>query len=33
MCDDMSATSGTPPVSGVQWNSTPPMVSLVQTCT
>ena len=29
----MSATSGTSPVSGTQWNSTPPMVSLVQTCT
>jgi hypothetical protein len=33
MCDDMSATSGTPPVSGVQWYSTPPIVSLVHTCT
>jgi hypothetical protein len=32
MCDDMSATSGTSPVSGVHWYSTPPMVS-VQTCT
>ena len=29
----MSATSGTSPVSGTQWNSTPPIVSLVQTCT
>ena len=26
----MSATSGTSPVSGVQWYSTPPIVSLVQ---
>src|SRR6267142_1709039 len=33
MCDDMSATSGIPPVSGVHWYSTPPMVSFVQTCT
>src|SRR3954464_10876891 len=33
MLDDMSATSGTLPVSGVQWNSTPPMVSLEQMCT
>ncbi len=30
---DMSATSGTSPVSGVQWYSTPPMVSLLQMCT
>ena len=29
----MSATSGTSPVSGVHWYSTPPIVSLVQTCT
>jgi hypothetical protein len=25
---DMSATSGTSPVSGTKWNSTPPIVSL-----
>jgi len=31
--DDMSATSGTSPVSGVQWYCTPPMVSLEQMCT
>ncbi len=30
ICEDMSATSGTPPVSGVQKNSTPPIVSFVQ---
>ena len=29
----MSATSGTSPVSGAQWYSTPPIVSFVQTCT
>ena len=29
----MSATSGTSPVSGVHWYSTPPIVSFVQTCT
>ena len=33
ICDDMSATSGTSPVCGVHWYSTPPIVSLVQTCT
>ena len=33
MCDDMSATSGNSPVSGVHWYSSPPMVSLVQTWT
>ncbi len=30
---DMSATSGTLPTSGVQWDSTPPIVSLLQMCT
>ena len=30
---DMSATSGTAPVSGVKWYSTPPIVSLAQMCT
>jgi hypothetical protein len=25
--DDMSTTSGTPPLSGMSWNSTPPIVS------
>jgi hypothetical protein len=30
MCDDMSRTSGTSPVSGVHWYSTPPIVSLLQ---
>ena len=29
----MSATSGTSPVSGVHWYSTPPIVSLLQMCT
>ncbi len=29
----MSATRGTSPVSGTQWYSTPPIVSLVQTWT
>jgi hypothetical protein len=33
MCDDASATSGTSPVSGVQWYSTPPIVSFVHACT
>src|SRR4051812_33149197 len=33
MWDDMSATSGTLPTSGVQWYSTPPIVSLLQMCT
>ena len=33
MFDDMSATSGTSPVSGVQWYSTPPIVSFEQICT
>ena len=33
MCDDMSATSGTVPTSGVHWYSTPPIVSFVHRCT